>query len=350
MEENSKQIEVINLKEVIKKIIANKKDFYLPLAIVFVLSCIYIFSKPRYYQTDAKIAPEMSNSMAGGALGSLAASFGFDINDMQTSDAINPLLYPDLLEDNAFVASMFNIQVETSEKDIKTSYYDYLKKHQKKAWWSPPISWFKNLLSFKKKTSNSGKGEFNPYILSEDQNKIVKKIQDNITISVDTKTGVLTIDVKDQDARICKTLTDSVMQRLQDFITEYRTSKARTDYEYYKRLATDAKKEYEKARQKYGSMSDANSKITLRSIELKVEDMENDMQLKYNTYTSLNAQLQAANAKVQERTPVFTVLKGAAMPIKPAGPKRMIFIAAMLILTFIAKAFWMIKDDLHLRF
>ena len=60
--------------------------------------------------------------------------------------------------------------------------------------------------------------------------------------------------------------------------------------------------------------------------------MENDMQLKFNAYTTINAQLEAAKAKVQEKTPAFTVLKGASVPVKPAGPKRMIFVAIMLVL------------------
>jgi len=78
--------------------------------------------------------------------------------------------------------------------------------------------------------------------------------------------------------------------------------------------------------------------------------MENDMQLKYNNYTAYNTQLQAAIAKLQERTPAFSILKGAAIPVKPAGPKRMIFVATMLILAFVVKAFWLVKSDLHFKF
>jgi uncharacterized protein involved in exopolysaccharide biosynthesis len=91
-------------------------------------------------------------------------------------------------------------------------------------------------------------------------------------------------------------------------------------------------------------MSDANSKAVLRSVELKLEDMENDMQLKFNTYTTINTQLQASKAKVQERTPAFTTLKGAAVPIKPAGPKRMIFVAVMLVLTFFGTSIYILRD------
>ena len=66
----------------------------------------------------------------------------------------------------------------------------------------------------------------------------------------------------------------------------------------------------------------------------KVEDMENEMQLKYDAYTTVQKQLQAAKAKVQENTPAFTIVKGSAVPIRPAGPKRMIFVAGMTFFVF----------------
>ena len=145
----------------------------------------------------------------------------------------------------------------------------------------------------------------------------------------------------------CKTIADSTKEHLQQFITNYRTNKARTDYEYYKRLADDAKREYEKKRQIYANMTDANSKIALRSVELKLEDMENDLQLMFNAYSTINTQLQAAKAKVQERTPAFTVIKGAAVPIKHAGPKRMIMVLMLLIFTFIGTSLYILRDILH---
>ena len=51
-------------------------------------------------------------------------------------------------------------------------------------------------------------------------------------------------------------------------------------------------------------------------------DLENDMQLQYNNYNALNAQVIAAKAKVQEVTPAFTPLQSATVPLGPAGPKR----------------------------
>ncbi len=329
MEEKKKK-EVIDLRVVAKNIWEKKRLFLKVLPIVFVLSCIYILSLPRYYRSDTRLAPEMETSMTGGTLSSIASSFGFDLGDMQTTDAITPLLYPDLLEDNGFVASLTSIRVVSQDGEIDATYHDYLSNHQKMAWWNYPIGWLKSLLPKPDAQEGSSNG-YDPYYLSKKENDILNAARSNIKISTDKKTGVISIEVTSQDPLVCKTLADSIKDRLQVFITDYRTSKARKDYEYFKELTETAKKDYEKALTQYGKLSDANTNITLRSMTLKMEDFENELQLKFNTYTTLNTQLQAAKAKVQENTPAFTMLKGAAVPTKPAGPKRMIFVAVMLV-------------------
>ena len=72
-----KKVKVINLYEITKRLWANKKLYVKVLPIVFVLSCIYIFSLPRYYKSDVKLAPEMGGPTMSGTLGSIASSFGF---------------------------------------------------------------------------------------------------------------------------------------------------------------------------------------------------------------------------------------------------------------------------------
>ena len=189
-----------------------------------------------------------------------------------------------------------------------------------------------------------GDGKYNPYVLSRKEDGLIKKIQDNVQFSMDKKTGVITIMVRDQDKLICKTVADSVCSLLQQFITDYRTNKARNDLKYYTKLAADAKHDYERARQLYGSYSDRNMDVVLESYRAKQEDLENDMQLKFNTYTAMQTQLQQAKAKVQERTPAFTLLKGASVPIRATGPKRMIFVIGMVFLAIIAVSIYATRN------
>lgn len=325
----------IDYRAVFREILKRKSLFFKVLSITFVLSILYVLCIPRYYTTDTKMAPEAESSIAGGTLGSIASSFGFDLSDMETSDAITPMLYPDLMEDNGFVTGLFPIQVKTQDGSINTTYHDYLKKYQKEPWWTRVIYSIISLLPKKDEGGKGKQGEADPYILSKNEDDIAGAIRNNVKLSTDKKTGVITITVKAQDRLVCKTVADSVRGHLQRFISEYRTNKARTDLEYYKNLVAEAKRDYQKARQIYGSYSDANSDLVLESYRSKREDLENEMQLKFNAYSALNTQMQAAKAKVQERTPVFTLIKGAAMPIKPSGPKRMLFVLEMLILAFI---------------
>ena len=334
--------------KIFKTLWKNKKYFFIVWPIVFVLSCVYILALPRYYKTDIIIAPETENLKSSGSLGSLASSFGLNLANLQTPDAITPMLYPELIKDYGFVASFWQSPVEDKKEGIKTTYFDYLQNHQKTAWWSPAIEGIKGLIKSEEeegKASSKKSSQINPYTLTKKQSDVVAAIQGNVKLSYDKKTYAITISVEDQSPAICKTIADTVTHKLQEFITDYRTRKARIDTEYYQKLMVKAKKEYEEVRDKYVHMADANTDVILESVNSKLEDLENDMQLKYNTYTMLQTQYQAAKAKVQERTPAFTIIKGAEVPVKPAGPKRMIFVLAMMILsTFVLTGWILVKN------
>ena len=333
MEEN-KEMKAIDLREIIQTIWKRKKLFAKVLPVVFVLSCLYIICIPRTYSTDTRLAPELDNPMSGGTLGDIASTLGFNLSDMQTNDAITPLLYPDLMDDNQFVADLLSIQVRSMDGEIKCSYEDYLKSYQKKPWWGDVFDWMRSFLP-KDEDSNKDANieglENSPYLLTQDEDNIMEMARNNISMRVDKKTGIISIKTTAQDALICKTLADSACAHLQAFITEYRTKKAIIDKEYYKQLTEEAKENYEKARRLYASYADANSEVVLASYRTKLDDLENDMQLKFNNYTAMTTQYQAALARVQERTPAFTMIKGSTVPYKPTGPKRMIFVAGMLI-------------------
>lgn len=348
MEEN-KELEVIDLKIIFKKIWAGRKLFYKVLPITFVISCLYILCIPRTYTSSLSLAPELNSSSGiGGTLGSLASSFGFDLDNLETSDAINPMLYPDLMDDNGFIVGLFDIKVKSLDEKISCNYYDYLTKYQDQPFWIIAINSIKNILPKEEDplAKHGTKEKRDPYILPKAQDDIAEKIRDCISISFDKKTAIISITAKAQDAFIAKTLCDSIKERLQIHITNYRTSKARIDELYYKELMAEAKKDYECSRRLYGAYSDANTDVVLKSFQAKQNDLENDMQLTYNTYSTLVAQYQAAKAKVQERTPAFTIVKGASVAVKASSPKRMIFVAAMLFLAFIITSLYIIKEDI----
>lgn len=341
----------IDILAVARRVKSSKILFLKVTVLTFIVACLIIFPVPRYYNSSVVLAPEMGDIMGKNSLSSIASSFGFNLGSSSTGDAIYPELYPDLMNTNDFAINLSKCHVKSSDGTINTTYYDYLLKYQKQYMLGIPFKWLLELPGkFKKKTAAKVGTDINIFQLTEEQENILGLIRKSVTCSLDPKTGVIYISVEDQDPLIAATIADKAMKELQSTITRYRTNKARIDYEYYKKLTAEAKYQYERARQLYGGYADANMDVVLESYKAKQNDLENDMQLKFNTYSALNTQLQQALAKVQENTPAFTIIKEASVPILPAGPKRMVFVFFMVVTAWMVTILFVCRDLLKTLF
>lgn len=336
----------MSTKDVIKRTLSHKLLILVVLAITFLVSCLIILPIPRYYICDVELAPEVSTNKES-KISSVASSFGIDLGEGATEDAISPTIYPELIQSNNFIVNLIHIPVADIKGKKYTSYYDYIGYHQKSSLYAKVLGAIKKIFAPKEKPKIDQR-KINITHLTKKQFEVFKSIQSKLSCSIDIKTELISISVKDQDPVIAATMADSVRVKLQEFITKYRTNKARVDVQYYQKLTQEAKSDYEKSRENYGQYADANSDVILETVKSKEEEMENDMQLKFNAYSALSTQLQNAKAKVQENTPAFTIVKGASVPVKPAGPKRMAFVAAMLFLSFILTITYINKDLLGL--
>ena len=321
----------------------HRKLYYKVLPLTFVVAAIITLSIPNYYNCSVKLAPELSGSKNTSSLANIASSFGLNLGGGQTgSEALFPTLYPDLMNSVTFRASLFPIQVQREDDDTTMTYYDYLLDHQRAPWWSAALGGVtKAVFSLFTSSEPEEDGKVNTFKLTKEQYEIVNAMAQKVVCDVDKKTLVITIDVTDQDPLVAATLADSVQQRLQQFITDYRTRKARIDLAYNQKLYDEAEARYEKARRQYAAYADANRKVIFENDRTERTKLENAMQLQYQTFSQVTAQLRLAEAKVQEETPAFTTLQPATVPLKKTGPKRartcliFLFLAALLTTVYI---------------
>ena len=356
--ENKEEESSIDFGKIFKDLLKHKRLYYRVLPITFVVAAILALSIPNYYNCTVMLSPEMSSSTSSkSGLLSLASSFGVNLGTStggMGTEALFPTLYPDLVNSTDFKTTLFHVPVtiegdkEEGEKDRTMSYYTYLKDEQKSPWWSAAIGGTIKFIVGLFKEKKEGEEKLDPFRLTREQAAIVKAIDKKVVCDVDKKTMVITINVTDQNPVICATMADTVKTRLQKFITDYRTSKARVDLEYNKKIYKETKARYEKARQLYAEFMDANQDIILQTVRQKQTDLENEMQLQYNAYTQVAAQLLAAEAKVQQETPAFTTLQSATVPVKKTGPKRALMCIIFLFLAFLGTTAWILykEDDL----
>lgn len=341
---------VFALIDLLKK---DKRKMGICLCAFGIFGVIVAFSIPKRYEASVTLAPETASNGMLSSVSSLASMVGLYNDANPTGDAIYPEIYPDLMSSNDFLVSLFDVKVKSSDGTINTTYYNYLKDDQKKPWWSYPLDAVGKLLSMlgpKERVVASG-DKVNPFDMTREQHSIAWAIEGSMGCSVDKMTNVITISVTDQDPLISATMVDSVKTVLQKFITDYRTTKARNDLKFMEKLFAEAKQNYDKARQQYAAFSDSNTDVVLASVRLKQEDLENDMQLQYNIYTQVAQQLQMARAKVQERTPAFTVIQEASVPFKHCNTPKVYYLAVFLFLGFICRLFvlvWKNKKELFM--
>ncbi len=338
MEEKSKIIN-INTIELLKTLKADRRKILIYSVVAGVIGVILAFGTPKVYKSEVVLAPEESGNGFSGSISSLASMVGMNMRMGQTGDALYPEIYPELMNSTEFVVSLLPVKVKKNKTGEEYTYQEYLQKHQKIAFYDYPkallMNWIKSLNSDEKPTGAAHK--VNPFRLTKKEFEVVKNIQGKINCTVDKKTNVITIVVEDQDPLIAATVAEAVQKQLQKAITEYRTKKARVDLEYMKLLYGEAHDQYVKARQRYASFSDANTDAILQSVRSKMDDLENEMQLKYNIYQQVVEQLQLAKAKVQERTPAFTTIQGASVPIKHSSRPKIVSLIIWMILGFFVR-------------
>lgn len=335
----SREIDIIG---VAKKILQNKISLAFFVLTFMIMGIIFALSTQKTYTAQVLLAPEITSSGGMAAnLSDLASMVGVDLSSSGSSvDAIFPEIYPEVVASSDFVTKLFNIKVRLQKDNTQKTYFEHLVNDQKIPFWSYPQIWLSALISPSEEGGDNNK--INTFQLTTTQYEICNLIKSNVTCLVDKKTSVITIRVKDTDPLVAATIADTVQSMLKEYITIYRTKKARNDLEYTQNLFNEAKERYVKSRQVYGSYADANEDLILQSYRSKQEELENEMQLMYNMYKQLSQQLQMAKAKVQEKTPVFTVIQSSSVPIRASSTPRSHIVLFFIFFGIIADVIWIL--------
>lgn len=353
METNNINKELDSVKEVdlvdLGKKLLGKRKFILKASIVgAIIGVIIAFSIPKEYTTTIILAPESNSSTgAAGNMNALAAVAGFNLSGTSVDGQISPELYPNIVESTPFITGLFNVCVIDSNNEIGTTLYSYIKNDQKNAWWSQIIKLPGGIIKFFFQKNTYEKIDMvDNSNLTEEQQEVFDNIKNRLTILVEKKTGIIRLEATMQRPEISALIADTLTSYLQAYIINYRTQKARQDLAFTEQLYAEAKKDYSDAQQKYAKYLDENQNIVLASYRLSQEKLQNEMSLAYGVYNQMAQQLQLAKVKVQDRTPVYTIIQPAVVPLYPEKPNKKFIVIAFVFVAIIAGIIWTLRNDL----
>ena len=345
----------IDLMCILRKIMGIRKKIYKAAGIGLVIGVIIAISIPKQYTVEVTLSPEMG-STKGGGLSGLAASFlGSDVTMGDGTDALNASLSADIVSSTPFLLELSTMKIPVLKNEMMTlnAYLD----EESSPWWSYVIGFPGMVIGGVKSLFIEGEDEFiSSDKVSQGTIELSKKelgkigvLKKMIVASVDKKTSMTSVAVTLQEPRVAAVVADSVVKKLQEYIIDYRTSKAKEDCIYLEKLFKERQQEYYAAQQKYADYLDSHDNIILQSVRSEQERLQNDMSLAYQIYSQVASQLQVSRAKVQEEKPVFAVIEPAVVPLTPSGTDKKICVLAFIFLSVCIVIFWHLlgKDFLN---
>ena len=336
----------IDLMDILRRIVGIRKAIYKAAGIGLLIGIVVAISIPKQYTVTVTLSPEMGSAKEGGLSGLAASFLGNGVTMGDATDALNASLSADIVSSTPFLMELSAMKIPVTRNEVMTldTYLD----EESSPWWSyviglssMAIGGVKSLfISQEDEFMSSDKASHGTIELSKKESVKIETLKRKIAASVDKKTAMTTVAVTFQNPKVAAIVADSVVGKLQEYIINYRTSKAKEDCVYLERLFKERQQEYYVAQKKYADYLDSHDNIILQSARAEQERLQNDMSLAYQVYSQVASQLQVARAKVQEEKPVFAVVEPAVVPLDPSGTSKKIYVLAFIFLSVCIVIFW----------
>lgn len=331
----------VNVAELLGRLRACRRTILRWCAAGIAAGVVIAFSIPREYEVSVLLAPEMGGSGISRGMANFAAMFGLNpAAGGGEADALGITLFPEIIESDPFALELYDMPVPADD-GTEMPLNDYMAA-QRMPWWSrlaqlPARAAAAAASLFARKEEPQG---LNPFRLTPEQRKRIDAIKDSMRAFVDKRTGVTTVTVTLQNPLAAAVVADSVIVKLQRYITDYRTRKAAEDADYLEMLCRERQEEYYRAQQAYADYVDGNRSLYTRSSMVEGERLQNEMNQAFNVYNQLAAELQIARARVQEARPVFAVVNPATVPVRASAPRKFSIVAVTALLAAAAACAW----------
>lgn len=344
MEENqnylpSQEEEGIDILALVRQLWNGRKTIIICTLVFMVLGLLAALTMKRIYTVSSTMVPQMS-SRTNSSLGSLAALAGVDLGMTNTSSELSPVIYPQIVNSVPFRMELMNAPLHYDKSPSPVSMYTYAMEYHKPSAVDYVLKYTVGLPGtliglFRKDKEEplimdaASVGDSIPKLIrvSKDQEKILRKIGQNVTLSVDKKEGYLTLTVTGSEPLQTAELAMTAQQLLQEEVTRFRTEKAQDNLSYVEARYKEIKAETESLQTQLAAVRDRSQDMTTSQSRLQQERLQTKYNVSSAIYSEMAKQLEQAKMQVKRDTPSLTIIQPVTVPSNPANSRARTLIA-----------------------
>lgn len=328
--------EGIDLIALIKNLWDGRRTIIIWTCIFIALGLIAALTMQRKYTVKTVMVPQM-NSSGSSSLSSLASLAGFDLGSATSGSEISPLIYPQIVNSVPFRLELLYTPLHFEKVDRPVDMMTYSQEYAKLTLASviqgyiiglPSLliglpSLLKEAIRGDKVIvlpDSTSKGP-KPLVITKDEEEILEKIAESVSIVVDRKEGFLTLTVRGIEPIQTAELAMKAQQLLQDEVIRLQTEKAQSDLDYIQARYDEAKAEAELYQERLAVITDRSQSMTTTRDRIERDRIQSKYTIANSIYTEMAKQLEQSKMQVKKDTPVFTIIQPVQVPIKSSNSR-----------------------------
>jgi len=337
----------IDLVELAKHIWENRSTIYKFVTVGVMLGLAVALLSPKEYRSGATLMPEVQSSQGGASrllqqYGGLLGLGGASA-DLGSESSIPPMLYPQVVQSLPFQLELLNTDVEFAEFGTTTTVYNFFDEVYTPSVFSYVTEYTLGLPGkvvglFKEEEAHRplprGLEPDEVVSVTKEQMEIIEKMRERVTVSLNEESGVINLSVEMPDPNAAAQIAKTSIGLIREYVTNYRTRKAEQDLQFAREQLQTAKTVFEDAQNRLAEFRDGNVNLATARAQTELQRLQSEYDLSFNVYNTLAQQVEQAKLKVQEQTPVVSVLQPVQVPVDDETSGLMVLIVFVMLSGF----------------
>ena len=248
---------------------------------------------------------------------------------------LSPLVYPQIVNSVPFKLKLLYTPLHYEKADTAVNMLTYAKEYNKPGFFSYVKKYTIGLPGvilglFKGKEpevtvsplqSVADDGTAKPIKLTKDEEKMLPKVGQAVSLTVDKKEGLIMLSATGTEPLQTAELALKAQELLQEEVTKFRTQKAQEQLDYVQARYDEIKAETESYQSALATIKDRSQEMLTTKSRIEMERIQTKYNIASAIYQEMAKQLEQSKMQVKKDTPMFTIIQPVTVPTKPANSR-----------------------------